>query len=220
MSSQTDRFGRDSASRQQAECLPLAGYDAARRAWGVSPMTLNDRPTPKGPVMHADDRRFWLLTWTTYGTWLPGDERGFVSSVPQPEGSQRRHNIVGTPYDRHKPSLTRAAQRQQKHTSVLLTQAQAMPLLDQFRETAKHRRWRLHAVAVMANHVHLVVEVAGDLPPMRSCATSRATHRGRSMTDSADASGGGLSRGRGESCPMSRRSSPECGTSAISTDRW
>ena len=23
--------------------------------------------------------RIWFLTWTTYGTWLPGDERGFVS---------------------------------------------------------------------------------------------------------------------------------------------
>jgi REP element-mobilizing transposase RayT len=115
--------------------------------------------------MHADDRRCWLLTWTTYGTWLPGDQRGFVSSVPQPKGPQRRNNVVGTPYDRHKPSLIRAAQQHQKHESVLLTQAQATVLLDQFRETANHRRWRLHAVAVMANHVHLVVEVVGDPPP-------------------------------------------------------
>jgi len=29
-------------------------------------------------VMEADS---WLLTWTTYGTWLPGDERGFVGNV-------------------------------------------------------------------------------------------------------------------------------------------
>lgn len=128
-------------------------------------MILKDRPTHKGPVMHADDRRFWLLTWTTYGTWLPGDERGFVSSVPQPEGPQRRHNVVGTPYDRHKPSLVRAAQRQQKHESVFLTQPQATVMLGQFRETANHRLWRLHAVAVMGNHVHLVVEVVGDPAP-------------------------------------------------------
>jgi hypothetical protein len=25
--------------------------------------------------------RYWLLTRTTYGTWLPGDVRGFVSRV-------------------------------------------------------------------------------------------------------------------------------------------
>ena len=27
--------------------------------------------------MIAADRH-WLLTWTTYGTWLPGDDRGSV----------------------------------------------------------------------------------------------------------------------------------------------
>src|SRR5947209_816005 len=25
--------------------------------------------------------RYWFLTWTTYGTWLPGDARGFVGRV-------------------------------------------------------------------------------------------------------------------------------------------
>ena len=33
-------------------------------------------PDPSAP---ADDRppRWWLVTWNTYGTWLPGDPRGF-----------------------------------------------------------------------------------------------------------------------------------------------
>ena len=31
--------------------------------------------------------RYWLLTWTTYGTWLPGDRRGFVSNVLDGSGS-------------------------------------------------------------------------------------------------------------------------------------
>ena len=25
--------------------------------------------------------RHWFLTWTTYGSWLPGDPRGFVSQL-------------------------------------------------------------------------------------------------------------------------------------------
>jgi hypothetical protein len=25
--------------------------------------------------------RVWMITWTTYGTRLPGDARGFVSNV-------------------------------------------------------------------------------------------------------------------------------------------
>ena len=58
----------------------------------------------------------WLLTWTTYGTWLPGDERGFVGNVVEEatndtvqtailvraaDASRRvTHNIPDTPYDR------------------------------------------------------------------------------------------------------------------------
>jgi hypothetical protein len=29
--------------------------------------------------------RYWFLTWTTYGTWLPGDVRGSVPGDPDPE---------------------------------------------------------------------------------------------------------------------------------------
>ncbi len=28
--------------------------------------------------------RYWFLTWTTYGPWLPGDRRGFVGPVHPP----------------------------------------------------------------------------------------------------------------------------------------
>ena len=30
--------------------------------------------------------RYWLLTWHTYGTWLPGDRRGFVGRVREGSG--------------------------------------------------------------------------------------------------------------------------------------
>lgn len=43
--------------------------------------------------------RHWLLTWTTYGTWLPGDVRGFVSDVKDGPGPEVRHNIPGAPID-------------------------------------------------------------------------------------------------------------------------
>jgi hypothetical protein len=34
----------------------------------------------------------WLLTWTTYGTWLPDDNRGFVGYIRerQPADSRQR----------------------------------------------------------------------------------------------------------------------------------
>jgi hypothetical protein len=43
--------------------------------------------------MEADS---WLLTWTTYGTWLPGDERGFVGNVVEEPANDAIHsaNVV------------------------------------------------------------------------------------------------------------------------------
>jgi hypothetical protein len=39
------------------------------------------------------------ITWTTYGTWLPGDERGYVANTLQDnELYLPRENVVGTPY--------------------------------------------------------------------------------------------------------------------------
>src|SRR3954447_483034 len=49
--------------------------------------------------------RFWLLTSTFYGNWLPGDPRGFVSRVRdvRPDevapAARREHDAPGTPYD-------------------------------------------------------------------------------------------------------------------------
>ena len=49
--------------------------------------------------------RYWLLTWTCYGHWLPGDARGFVGNIRDDDGSQITHNIPGTPYDADIPRL-------------------------------------------------------------------------------------------------------------------
>ncbi len=42
--------------------------------------------------------RYWLLTWTCYGHWLPGDSRGFVGNVLNDLGERVVHNLPGTPY--------------------------------------------------------------------------------------------------------------------------
>jgi hypothetical protein len=48
--------------------------------------------------------RYWFLTWTTYGTWLPGDARGFVGRVWNEDlGPRVKHNEPGTPYDANLP---------------------------------------------------------------------------------------------------------------------
>ena len=109
--------------------------------------------------------RCWLLTWTTYGNWLPGDERGFVSAVRDQTGTQTTHDRPRTEYDRDHPHLERYSKAAQKLGSVKLNREQAAAVCRQIQATAEHRHWKLFAVAVMANHVHVVVGVPGDPDP-------------------------------------------------------
>src|SRR6266478_4138376 len=68
-------------------------------------------------LMPFNDAPFALLiSWTCFGNWLPGDERGFVSNLLLPGGgSLRKENIPGTPYRKDDP-LTH------HQTRILMTQ--------------------------------------------------------------------------------------------------
>lgn len=112
--------------------------------------------------------RNWLLTWTTYGTWLPGDQRGFVSPLRDEAGKRVIHNEHGTPYDADMPGLKRYAENIMKGPPIWLVQEQAIEVLGQFRTTAQYRGWPLWAAAIMANHVHLVTSLA--------CEPAKALH--------------------------------------------
>lgn len=109
--------------------------------------------------------RYWLLTSTFYGNWLPGDKRGFVSKVSGEACGSVIHNIPGTPYDADLPRLADFAAERLKCPPIRIVLEQAEALLEQFQETADYRQWLLLAVAVMSNHVHLVVGVEGDPEP-------------------------------------------------------
>lgn len=112
----------------------------------------------------------WLITSTTYGTWLPGDARGFVGRVwdARPddtltEAQRVTHDVVGTPYDRDIPGLKDASRVLMKGDPILLNTEQAEIVLAQFQETAVYRGWQLHAGSVMANHFHLVVTAPSNV---------------------------------------------------------
>jgi REP element-mobilizing transposase RayT len=109
--------------------------------------------------------RYWLLTWRTYGTWLPGDERGFVDPVLDEQGHRVIHNIPGTPLDAANPHLHDYSRAIMKGPAVYLNRDQAAVLLEQFQETARYRNWQLLAVAILPNHVHLIVGVNEDPDP-------------------------------------------------------
>src|SRR5262249_20657627 len=123
--------------------------------------------------------RYWLITWTTYGTWLPGDARGFVGNVREQDGIQVTHNIPGTPYDADLPGLTRSVREHMKGPPVTLDELDANALIGQYQETAKIRKWMLCAASVMYNHTHIVLGVEVDPDPellletLKSWATRR-----------------------------------------------
>jgi len=109
--------------------------------------------------------RTWLLTWTTYATWLPGDRRGFVSPKYDGTVAEKRNNQVGTIVDSDRFELQQSAKAKVIGKPVLLTKPQATVLKHQFEETAHFRAWTIISGAIMANHVHLIVGVSNDPDP-------------------------------------------------------
>jgi hypothetical protein len=109
--------------------------------------------------------RFWFLTWHTYGTWLPGDARGFVTELRDANWNKYLPNVPGSECQADLPGLKRFASDALAGEPVWLSAEHATTLLSQFRETAQYRKWELFAVAVLVNHAHLVVGVRGDPEP-------------------------------------------------------
>src|SRR5262245_53400545 len=134
--------------------------------------------------------RFWLLTWTTYSSWLPGDPRGSVTSVRNHTPKRKRHNQPGAPVDPEMPGLETSARLLLKSGPMRLSPSDAEVLFGQFHETVRFREWKLFAGAIMANHVHVVVGVPGDPDPamlLRDLKSygSRALNRAHASTPRA-----------------------------------
>jgi REP element-mobilizing transposase RayT len=80
-------------------------------------------------------------------------------------GGKQLHNVPGTPIDADISSLEAYARQVMKGPPIYLVPEQAHALLDQLQETARYRHWHLLAVAIMANHTHVVVGAPGDPDP-------------------------------------------------------
>jgi hypothetical protein len=124
--------------------------------------------------------RSWLLSNTTYGSWLPGEARGSVTSVRdlRPDDTltpfRFEHDMPGEPWEGPIPGLHRSAQELMRGPPCYLSREQAEVVLAQFQETAKYRNWTLRAVAIMNNHFHIVVQVPGDPEPRKILADFKA----------------------------------------------
>ncbi len=99
-----------------------------------------------------------LVTWTTYGTWLPGDERGFVSRVPSVESPHEIHNLPGECYDADDPRALASAVDRMKGSPVHLNLQQADTLLVEIAGSCARHGIEPLAVSIMPTHVHIACQ--------------------------------------------------------------
>jgi len=106
------------------------------------------------------------ITWTCYGTWLPGDERGYVSNTLLPRaGYLPKANTPGTPYTVDDPYTRGQARSLQRDPSVLLDTQQALVVAHALVRAAQARSWNIVRSALMPNHIHNVVMNCPDDGP-------------------------------------------------------
>jgi REP element-mobilizing transposase RayT len=98
------------------------------------------------------------ITWTTFGTWLPGDQRGYVTNTVASDGGfQKKENTPGTPYTADAPFMSARARALQQRPTALLTASLARVAAAAMVSAATARGWRIVRGALMPNHIHMVV---------------------------------------------------------------
>lgn len=93
---------------------------------------------------HSMSALAYHLTWTTYGTWLPGDARGWV-----------KKNRAGIQLP--DPELENRLRKKMKEAPVVLDSVQRALVERTIQDHCTIRRWILHALNARSNHVHVVV---------------------------------------------------------------
>jgi len=89
----------------------------------------------------------YFITFTTYGTWLHGDLR---SSVIRVNGGSKRLDDQPNLYAYHHTQLSAPP--------VILDAVQRQIVRNTIIQHCDIRRWRLYALHVRTNHVHVVVK--------------------------------------------------------------
>jgi REP element-mobilizing transposase RayT len=93
--------------------------------------------------MAQDSPIAFMFTWSTYGTWLPGDRRGWV---------EYRHG-----FQLPDPILELECAARMTEDACRLAPHQRDRVERQVAETCTHKQWLLHAVNCRTNHIHVVL---------------------------------------------------------------
>ena len=125
----------------------------------------------RSTFQNSDPPIAYLLTWTTYGTWLPGDERGWK---PKATPSIQPVN----------PLFAEIAKSKLKEPPMLLDVTHRFAVEATIRAHCAYRTWLLHAVNARSNHVHVVVAADGYAPEVvRDQFKAWCTRKLKSMGD-------------------------------------
>ena len=85
----------------------------------------------------------YMITWTIYGTWLQGDERGYVKNGRICPGNK---------------ALMQSNKQLQLQDAIRLSSAQQQVVRKAIIEEAASRGQRIYALAVQPTHIHIVAE--------------------------------------------------------------
>ncbi|MEM1013189.1 MAG: class I tRNA ligase family protein [Planctomycetota bacterium] len=123
------------------------------------------------PLAHARGSRgetlSYLITFTTYGTWLQGREPG--------SADRKGHNIPGEPYLVGDEAEERRQFARLKHAPTELHESQRTTTQNAIIGVCEHRGWTLHALHVRSNHLHAVVSADATPEKVMSDFKARAT---------------------------------------------
>ena len=120
--------------------------------------------------------RAHLLTFRTYGTWLPGDGRFSM-------GRSRAHGH-GAPAITPSAALRRESLDAMKGDAVVLDAGARVVVNATIGEVCSHRGWGLLAVNARTNHVHVVLSAVSCSPEeamttLKAWCTRRLREAGR-----------------------------------------
>jgi hypothetical protein len=85
----------------------------------------------------------FFITWSTYGTWLPGDDRGWIE--------YRRG------WQLPDPARELEAQAAMTEDACILDREQRQLVEDTIADDCEKRGWQLHSVNCRSNHLYVVV---------------------------------------------------------------
>ncbi|MFZ2149496.1 MAG: transposase [Sedimentisphaerales bacterium] len=89
----------------------------------------------------------YMVTWTTYGSWLQGDERGYV----------KKGKVLGA-----NRSLREVNVAKQAGKTVKLTRQEQETVRKAIESEAERLVRKIYSMTICHNHVHIVVNYTGE----------------------------------------------------------